>query len=254
VPAISGGVGGFPPRTTLSRRPLGHSSPPRDVGRRLRESPQKIRARGGKPPTPPEPRGYWNATSLHRAIQIAVCGARSEIVVTGNAEPPQPFRIKRSSSDQNRDRVRKSKIAQSSPRDRARDLSARRAGWGRGDLSGPVSSAEFLEAANPYLVAGSSGPAVCDSAWSGEVAPAPPGTQTASPSGIHTDREAAGGPTSSRDRRAASRRPGPARWTTHAPAAATPRAAAEAPASAPSPRAWRARPKERGSPRSGTPP
>src|SRR5213594_3516354 len=48
-----GGVGEFPPRTTPRRIRLGHSGPPRDVGWRRWEAPQKIRARGGNPPTPP---------------------------------------------------------------------------------------------------------------------------------------------------------------------------------------------------------
>ena len=121
---------------------------------------------------------------------------------------------------------------------------------GAGRPPGPVSSAEILEATDPHLVAGSSGHAVCDSAWSGKGAPAPPGTQTTGPGG----ESAAGGPTSFRDTGAASRRPAPVRWTRRAPAAATLRAAAEARASAPSPRAWRARPAGRGSPRSGIPP
>ncbi len=112
--------------------------------------------------------------------------------------------------------------------------------------------------------------AECDAAWSGEGAPAPPGTQTASPSGMrrsvvrggrpcptrHTDREpsAVEQQTSFRGRRSASRRPAPTRWTRRARAGATLRAAAGARASGPSPRAWRARPTGHASPRSGTPP
>src|SRR6184192_3129237 len=45
-----------------------------------------------------------------------------------------------------------------------------------GVLPRPVSSGEILEAKNQYLVAGQSGPAECDSAWSGEGTPlGPPG-------------------------------------------------------------------------------
>jgi hypothetical protein len=43
-----------------------------------------------------------------------------------------------------------------------------------GALPRPVSSGEILEAKNQYLVAGSSGPAECDSAWSGEGTPLVP--------------------------------------------------------------------------------
>src|ERR1700730_1819596 len=59
VPTISvcrqspGVGGGVPPPDTLSRIPLGHSGPPRDIGFGLRESPQKTRVRGGNPPPPP---------------------------------------------------------------------------------------------------------------------------------------------------------------------------------------------------------
>src|SRR4029453_14409834 len=49
-PGAAAPAGGLPPWTTLNRIPRGHSGPPRDRGFRLRESPQKIRVQGGRPP------------------------------------------------------------------------------------------------------------------------------------------------------------------------------------------------------------
>jgi len=145
------GLGGSPLQTTLSRSPLGHSGPPRDCGLRLRLHPED-RGLERRPPQPHRSRAWPTSDQLH---QMPLMTSLHEITCM------------------RQDASTRRGWSSAASLQAAADHSVE--GWvGRGALSrGPYLLGRFFEAPNQHLVAGPSGQADCDSAWSRESAPLP---------------------------------------------------------------------------------
>ncbi len=116
----------MPPRSTLSRNPRGHSSPPRDVGLALRRSsPEDTAPRRHPPPPPTSPRGKQRDQHT-------------------SAVPVFPFFVQALCTNQSVRRHRYGTVLDLEPHAHSGE-----GGVGGGALPGPVSSGEILRSDTP---------------------------------------------------------------------------------------------------------
>ena len=219
MPGAAAPAGGLPPWTTLNRIPRGHSGPPRDVGFWLRESPQKIRVQGGRPPTDTTAPDRLRPRSREIRPTPSTLNVFGSVTRSHRHHDPQPIQFDHEGSWTSPARSRE--MAQIVDGIGAGDERPREADeGGRGvTFPGPYLLGSLSTPPADISWRATSGHADCDSAWSGKDTPRPPrpprrAKTTCSASlptgacggsgGTDSPRRGAG---AARRRRAASRRP-----------------------------------------------